>query len=172
MQLCLLEIEFYTDDPESSKRLYGEKLGLNGLMGIMHVESRYGQDANSEAGALAFPNGSMLYPLPDQWKWSISECVLIQSVCDEFALTIGKYNSMDLFNMLYRNQGRGIDGFMNLNLLLPTTLLRTTNLSFNGAGVLAFLFWIYTGVAIVLLGAELAAVLNGDRPSETPGKAA
>lgn len=34
------------------------------------------------------------------------------------------------------------------------------------ASVLAFLFWIYTGVAIVLLGAELAAVLNGDRPTD------
>ena len=31
------------------------------------------------------------------------------------------------------------------------------------AGVLTFLFWIYTGLAIVLLGAEFAAVLNGDR---------
>ena len=36
------------------------------------------------------------------------------------------------------------------------------------AGVLAFLFWIYTGLAIILLGAELAAVLNGDRPIDTP----
>ena len=38
------------------------------------------------------------------------------------------------------------------------------------AGVLAFLFWIYTGLAIVLLGAELAAVLNGDRPTDVPKK--
>ncbi len=37
------------------------------------------------------------------------------------------------------------------------------------AGVLAFLLWIYTGLAIVLLGAEFAAVLNGDRPTEAPG---
>lgn len=34
------------------------------------------------------------------------------------------------------------------------------------ASVLAFLFWIYTGLAIILLGAELAAVLNGDRPTD------
>jgi membrane protein len=34
------------------------------------------------------------------------------------------------------------------------------------AGVLTFLFWIYTGLAIVLLGAQLAAVLNGDRPTD------
>ncbi len=36
------------------------------------------------------------------------------------------------------------------------------------AGVLAFLFWIYTGLAIVLFGAELAAVLNGDRLTDAP----
>ena len=36
------------------------------------------------------------------------------------------------------------------------------------AGVLAFLFWIYTGLAIVLLGAQFAAVLNGDRRSGAP----
>ena len=36
------------------------------------------------------------------------------------------------------------------------------------AGVLAFLFWIYTGLAIVLLGAQFAAVLNGDRRTDTP----
>jgi len=40
------------------------------------------------------------------------------------------------------------------------------------AGVLAFLFWIYTGLAIVLFGAEFAAVLNGDRPTDAPSKAA
>lgn len=35
------------------------------------------------------------------------------------------------------------------------------------AGVVAFLAWIYTAVAIVLLGAELSAVLNGNRGSES-----
>lgn len=34
------------------------------------------------------------------------------------------------------------------------------------AGVVAFLVWIYTAVAIVLLGAELSAVLNGNRRAE------
>ena len=32
------------------------------------------------------------------------------------------------------------------------------------AGMVAFLLWIYVSVAIVLVGAELAAVLNGNRP--------
>lgn len=40
------------------------------------------------------------------------------------------------------------------------------------AGVLAFLFWIYTGLAIVLLGAQFAALLNGDRRIDAPSSAA
>ena len=36
-------------------------------------------------------------------------------------------------------------------------------LSGSVAGIVAFLLWIYTAVAVVLLGAELAAVLNGNR---------
>jgi membrane protein len=32
------------------------------------------------------------------------------------------------------------------------------------AGIIAFLLWIYTAVAIFLLGAELAALINGNRP--------
>jgi len=34
------------------------------------------------------------------------------------------------------------------------------------AGVVAFLMWIYTAVAIMLLGAELSALLNGNRRAE------
>lgn len=37
-------------------------------------------------------------------------------------------------------------------------------LSGGVAGTVAFLLWIYTAVAIVLLGAEWAALVNGDRP--------
>ena len=32
------------------------------------------------------------------------------------------------------------------------------------AGTVAVLLWIYVSVAILLMGAELAAVLNGNRP--------
>ncbi len=122
---------------DSIYTLQGEKIGLNkGFMAMMHVESRYGQDANSESGSLAFPNANMLWPLPGEAETSISGLIMIQALSEKIALTAGKYNGMDLFNMLYPNQGRGIDGFMNLTFLLPPTLFRTTNLSFNGAGIL------------------------------------
>jgi membrane protein len=37
------------------------------------------------------------------------------------------------------------------------------------AGTVAFLLWVYTSVAIILYGAELAAVLNGNRGAESGG---
>ena len=43
-------------------------------------------------------------------------------------------------------------------------------LSGGVAGTVAFLLWIYTGVAIVLLGAEWAALVNGDRPGGRSGR--
>ena len=45
-------------------------------------------------------------------------------------------------------------------------LLRSPSFgALNGtvAGIVAFLLWIYAAAAIILLGAELAAVLNGNR---------
>jgi membrane protein len=40
------------------------------------------------------------------------------------------------------------------------------------AGLVAFLLWIYTAAAVVLLGAEIAAVRNGNRPSRPGPEAA
>jgi membrane protein len=39
-------------------------------------------------------------------------------------------------------------------------------LSGSLSGIVSFLLWVYTAVAVVLLGAELAAVLNGNRSEE------
>ncbi len=117
--------------------LQGQKLGLNeGFTAILHAETRYGEDANGPAGSLALPNVNMLWPLPGETETSISGVIVMQALSEEVALAAGKFNGLDLFNMLYPNTGRGIDGFMNTSFLLPPTLFRTTGLSFNGAGVL------------------------------------
>jgi porin len=116
----------------------GEKLGLNkGLNIMMHAEQRYGQDVNVQAGALAFPNTDMLFPFPEKHEAAISGLFLTQAINEKFTLTVGKYRTLDLFNMVYPDANvRGVDGFMNLNLLLPLTLFRTTDLALNGAGIL------------------------------------
>ena len=115
----------------------GAKLGFNeGLQVLMHAETRYGEDVNNEAGVLAFPNAAMFYPLPNQNETAITQLLVMQALSERWAINIGKYNGLDLFNMLYPNTGRGIDGFMNLSLLIPPTLFRTTGLSVNGAGIM------------------------------------
>ncbi len=115
----------------------GEKLGLNkGFSAILHAETRFGDDINASAGALSLPNGSMLYPLPGQHETAITNLMFIQALSVNFALTAGKYNLLDLWNMIYPNTGRGINGFMNISLIAPTPIVRTTNLSINGAGAL------------------------------------
>lgn len=115
----------------------GEKLGLNkGFNVMMHAETRYSQDSNFDAGALALPNVNLLYPAPGRDVTSITGLFFMQALSEDWAVTAGKYNAVDLFSMLYPNTGRGIDGFMNASMVLPLGLLRTTNLSFNGAGIM------------------------------------
>jgi porin len=116
----------------------GEQLGLNkGFTAMMHAETRYGEDVNVDAGALAFPNTAMLFPFPEKHVTSISGLFFLQALNEKIVLTAGKYRTLDLFNMIYPDiHVRGVDGFMNLSLLLPLSLFRTTDLSLNGAGVL------------------------------------
>lgn len=115
----------------------GEKLGLNkGFSAILHAETRFGDDINTAAGPLSFPNSNMLYPLPGTNQTAITGLIFMQALSENFALTAGKYNLLDLWNMIYPNTGRGINGFMNLSLIAPTPIVRTTNLSINGAGAM------------------------------------
>ena len=117
----------------------GEKLGLNkGLAVVMHAETRFGEDVNAQAGALAFPNTDMLFPFPERQLTAIPGLFVTQALNERFTLTVGKYRTLDLFNMIYPDAHvRGVDGFMNINFLLPLTLFRTTDLALNGAGILA-----------------------------------
>jgi porin len=79
----------------------------------------------------------MLYPLPGKNETAITGLLFMQALSERYALAAGKINALDLWQMLYPNSGRGIDGFMNLSLIATPAFLRTTNLSINGAGMLA-----------------------------------
>lgn len=116
----------------------GEKLGLNkGFYAILHAESLFGDSIRGQAGAFAFPNVNMLYPLPGEHVTSITGLLAIQALNERVSLAAGKINVVDFWNMVYPHTGRGIDGFMNLSSIsagLPW--LRFINLSVMGAGVL------------------------------------
>jgi len=115
--------------------LSGAPYGNEGFTAIMHAQTRYGQDANFLGGSASPPNIAMLYPKPGSDETAITSLILQQALSDRIVVSAGKYQAVDLTDMLIHN-GRGIEGFMNTSLaLLPLTLARTTNLSFLGAGI-------------------------------------
>ena len=114
----------------------GEPLGLNkGFVALLHAETRFGEDVTLAAAGLAPVNANMLYPSLDNTT-AITGLQFIQAVNEEWAFTFGKFNTLDFFNTLYPQTGRGIDGFMNISSFLPMTVGRTVPFSFLGAGVL------------------------------------
>lgn len=113
----------------------GEKLGLwKGLLIGMHAETRFGQDSNVDADGLAPVNTNMLWPSPGETT-AISGFTITQMLSEEWLVTAGKLNMLDLFNSLYPQGGRGIDGFMNASVLFPLAAARPINLSVNGIGI-------------------------------------
>lgn len=112
------------------------KMGLwQGGQMILHAETRMGDDVILDAAGLAPVNANMLYPTLEN-ETAITGLIFQQALSEEWAVTFGKFNALDLLNMMYPQTGRGIDGFMNGSLFLPLTFARTLPLSFVGAGLL------------------------------------
>ena len=114
----------------------GEKLGLwKGFTAIMHAETRFGEDVLGAASAFDPVNINMLYPTLNN-ETAITGLQFNQSLNENWALTAGRINTLDLFQTLYPQTGRGVDGFMNTSIFLPLTVGTTIPLVFNGAGSL------------------------------------
>ncbi len=114
----------------------GEQMGLwKGLIAVMHAETRHGNDVILDAVPLAASNANMLYPSLDN-ETAITSLQFTQMLNPEWAVTFGKFNAIDFFHAMYPQTGRGVEGFMNISLLVPLTTGRTLPLSFNGAGVM------------------------------------
>lgn len=110
---------------------------LVGGLAVVHAETRFGEDVIFDAAGLAPVNANMLYPsLQNETAITGLQFNLPLSQDQEWIFTCGKINTYDLFNAVYPQTGRGIDGFMNASVFLPLTVSRTVPLSFMGAGVL------------------------------------
>ncbi len=109
----------------------GGKLGLwEGLSMSMHAETQFGNSILGDAGAFAFPNTAMLYPLPDYRGTAITGLLLEQQVNKNFVLAAGKINIVDFWTMVYPHTGGGVDGFLNTNMIAAALpWLRWVNLS-------------------------------------------
>jgi porin len=114
----------------------GEKLGLwKGFTAIMHAETRFGEDVLGAASAFDPVNINLLYPTLNN-ETAITGLQFNQALNENWALTAGRINTLDLFQTLYPQTGRGVDGFMNTSIFLPLTVGTTIPLVFNGAGIL------------------------------------
>jgi porin len=100
----------------------------------MHAETRFSEDANLDAVGLAPVNANMLWPALDNTT-ALSGFTITQAFSEEWAVSIGKFNTLDLFNTIYPQNGRGVDGFMNVSTLFPLSAARPLNLSVNGVGI-------------------------------------
>ncbi len=116
----------------------GQKLGLwEGLFINVHAETHFGLSINGDAGSFSLPNTPMLFPLGDEHETAITGLLVTQALSKNFALIAGKINAVDFVDMIWPHIGGGIDGFMNINILVPALpWMRYTNLSFNGVGAI------------------------------------
>ena len=111
------------------------KLGLwQGMTMVMHVETRFGEDVNQEAVGLSPVNTAMLYPDATHVT-AITSLTFTQALNEEWLVSTGKFNALDMFYGLYPETGRGVNTFMNASIVIPLALLRVFPLSFLGAGV-------------------------------------
>lgn len=126
---------------QEQRDAYGGKLDyfvtfLQGLV-VLHAETRFGEDVILDAVGAAPVNANMLYPgLENSTAITGLQINLPLTADQDWVATAGKINTLDLFNMLYPQTGRGVDGFMNLSSFVPLNVARTVPLSFLGAGVL------------------------------------
>ena len=114
----------------------GEQMGLGqGLIAVMHAETRHGNDIILDAAPLAPSNVNMLYPSLEN-ETAITGLQFTQMLSPEWGVTFGKFNGLDFFHAIYPQTGRGIEGFMNVSLLFPMTAATTLPPTFLGAGVM------------------------------------
>jgi porin len=113
----------------------GKLWGMEGFSVTMHVETRYGEDVNREAVGLAPVNIAMLMPKSDEHDTAITNLTFQQALSEEWLVAFGKFNAIDMWQGLYPQSGRGVDGFMQSSIVFPLGGARVVPLSFMGVGV-------------------------------------
>jgi len=112
----------------------GAKAGLwEGFIATLHGETRYGETVNSASGAIAPPNGGMLFPLPQGSVTALTGVKLTQVLSENLVVFGGKLNLLDDLIQPFAG-GRGVDTFMNTGLVFPMTATRTLPYSTLAAG--------------------------------------
>lgn len=117
----------------------GGKLGLwQGLFVNLHAETRYGDSTNGIDGLLAPSNIPLSFPKPNQSITSITGLKITQALSENFAVYLGKINSLDEYPIRYspglESNKPGLGGFLNTSLVFNPIVGRTVPYSAAGVG--------------------------------------
>jgi porin len=119
----------------------GEKIGLGqGFFVNMHAETRFGTSVNNIDGLLTPSNIAMMFPEPDGSITAITGLKLVQALSENFALFMGKINTLDEYPLRYGMfnsnpmERPGLSGFMNTSLVFNPIVARTVPYSGAAAG--------------------------------------
>ena len=110
----------------------GEKLRLaEGFFVNMHAETRFGTAVNNIDGLLTPSNIAMMFPEPEGSITAITGLKLVQALSEDFALFMGKVNTLDEYPLRYGMfnsnpmERPGLSGFMNTSLVFNPIVART-----------------------------------------------
>lgn len=115
--------------------LDGEKLGLwKGFFAHLHGETRYGESANFNTGALSPVNEYLLVPGTKGTVSGLTAAKLTQFVDENTLFTGGKINLLDEIHQPLTG-ATGLEGFQNVSLIFNPILARTLPYSTFGVSV-------------------------------------
>jgi hypothetical protein len=111
-----------------------EKLGLwKGFFLNLHGETRYGESANFDTGALSPVNEYLLVPGSEGVVSGLTAVKFTQFLSENTLVFAGKINLLDEIKQPLTN-ATGLNGFLNTSLIFNTILARTLPYSAFGAG--------------------------------------
>jgi porin len=111
---------------------------LPGFFVNLHAETRFGTAVNNNDGLLAPSNLPMNFPDPHRDITSITGLKLTQAFGENFAVFLGKINTLDEYGLRYSpvlgDNRPGLAGFLNASLVFNPIVARTVPYSAAGTG--------------------------------------
>jgi len=114
-----------------------EKMGLwsGGQLQVHAIDWQFGQNVVIDAVGLAPVNTNLLTPRAEE-SFGLTTLLYQQQLGGGCVAAVGRTSILDLWSVLYPDYGRGIDGFMNMSLLLPMNGVPSMPVIQNLAGLL------------------------------------
>ncbi len=114
------------------------KMGLweGGQFQIHAVDWQMGQNAIVDATGLSPVNTAMLLPKVGEPTYAMTSLQYTQALGGGYLMTAGRFNMLDMWTTFYPEYGKGLDGFMNLSMMMPMSVIPSVPLVTNGAGII------------------------------------